>query len=201
MERMNRHHFLLRFARCAGAALVLLLPIAAAAEAEVDADEYAVYAGFLSGGPPIDRAAFPPDFADVWRARAVDRHTGVRRELDAGALRTIHRELGDIEPALLDDYRARSTVAAAVPKRLQEHGVRVLADDAEFPGVDPKERPSLGFGTLRFSRVGFNAVRDRALFHVYLAGGGPSLGYFVAMAKADDKWLLRKAALTEYIIH
>lgn len=198
---MNLHRLLLRFARCACAALGLLTPFAAAAEAEVDADEYAVYAGFLSGGPPAGRAAFPSDFADVWRARVVDRHTGVRHGLDAGALRALHREIGDIEPAMLDDYRRRSTVPAAVPKRLQAHGVRVVADDAELPGVDPKERPSLGFGTLRFSRVGFNAARDRALFHVYLAGGGPSLGYFVAMAKADGKWLLRKAALTEYIIH
>jgi len=192
---------LLHFARYACAAAALLTSVPALAEAEIDADEYAVLAGFLSGGPPVDRAAFPPDFADAWRARIVDRHTGVRRELDAGALRVLHRDLGDVEPAMLEDYRARSAMAAAVPKRLQEHGVRVRDDDAELPGVEPRERPSLSFGTLRFSRVGFNPARDRALFHVYLVGGGPSLGYFVAMTKAEGKWLLRKAALTEYIIH
>lgn len=170
------------------------------AEAEVGADEYRVYADFLRGGGPADASAYPPDFADIWRARDVDRRTGTRT-LDAGALRTIHRELGDIDPVTVEDYRARSLLPAAMPTRLSEAGVRVVADDAELPGIEPRLRSGLSFGTLRFSRVGFNAAGERALFHVFLVGGGPSLGYFVAMALVDGKWIVRGAALTDYRIH
>lgn len=189
-----------RFAHFVVAVAMLLSPLARAAEPEVDADEYRVYADFLSGGPPAHAAAFPMDFADVWRARAVDRRTGVRRELDAGALRAIHRELGDIGPDMLDDYRARNAVAAAIPQRLREHGVRIVGE-IELPGMEPKGPPGLGFGTLQFSRVGFDAAKGKALFHVFLAGGGPSLGWFVSMIRVDGKWAVRKAVLTEYLIH
>lgn len=185
---------------CLIASLVLLVPCARAAEMEVGTDEYRVYADFLAGGKPVDAAAYPPDFTDVWLSRLVDRRTGVRRDLDAGAMRVLHREFGDIEPAMLDDYRAKNTIPAVIPQRLQAHGVRVV-DDAELPGVDPQTRPSLGFGTLRFSRVGFNAARDRALFHVFVVGGGPSLGYFVSMTLSGGRWTLGKAALTDYLIH
>lgn len=67
--------------------------------------------------------------------------------------------------------------------------------------MDPKAAPGLGIGMLQFSRVGFDAAKQRALFHVFLAGGGPSLGWFVSMTRVDGKWAVRKAALTEYLIH
>lgn len=195
---MNQER-VLRFASVFVAFAMLLPAFAGAAELEVDADEYRVYADFLDGRP-ADLSAYPQDFGDVWRARAVDRRTGVRRELDAGALRAIHRELGDIAPEMLEDYRARNAVPAAIPQRLREHGVRVVGE-IELPGMDPKALPGIGIGTLQFSRVGFDAAKERVLFHVFLAGGGPSLGWFVSMGRVDGKWVVRKAALTEYLIH
>lgn len=190
-----------RFASVLAAVALLLPPFAGAAEPEVDAGEYRVYADFLNGRP-ADLSAYPQDFGDVWRARAVARRTGVRRELDAGALRAIHRELGEIAPEMLEDYRARNSVPASVPQRLREHGMRVVAEEPELPGELTGPRGlALGVGTLQFSRVGFDATKQRALLHVFLVGGGPSLGYFVSMSRVDGKWVVRKAALTDYLIH
>ncbi|OQA29922.1 MAG: hypothetical protein BWY57_03148 [Betaproteobacteria bacterium ADurb.Bin341] len=165
---------------------------------------------FFGNNPKKTAEAQPKFFADVRRARVVNGQTGNKGKLDDTAQQHLAREFGGLDPHLLADYRDKNTHPAMVRDKILVRNLYVLPDkDGASPTrtpfqqerLRPLDLPGLNSSIVQVSRIGFDAPKETALFHVFLVGGGPSTGHFVLMTRDGGPWEVRQAALTDYLIH
>lgn len=177
---------------------------------DLSADEYAVLTDFFRNNPKKTTEPPPRFFEDVRRVRVVNGQTGNKGKLDEATRQGLAREFGELDPHLVADYRDKNARPAIVRDRILVRNLYIQPDkDQPSPTrtpfqqerLRPLDLPGLNSSIVQVSRIGFDAPRKTALFHVFLFGGGPSTGHFVLMTRDDGPWQVRHAALTDYLIH
>lgn len=177
---------------------------------DLSADEYAVLTDFFRNTPKKTTEPPPRFFEDVRRARVVNGQTGKRGRLEETTRRGLAREFGELDPHLVLDYRDKNARPAIVRDKIMVRNLYIQAEkDQPSPTrtpfqqerLRPLDLPGLNSSIVQVSRIGFDAPRKTALFHVFLFGGGPSTGHFVLMTRDDGPWQVRHVALTDYLIH
>lgn len=186
-------------------ALMALPTWAAEVLPEIGDDEYRVLTDFFASEAP--KTKLPEQFDYVIKSRAIAERTGGTIALDELWLQRLNTHFGALDAGLIADYRARNTRPALIRKRIVVPHMTLVPDEERTAAPVMQERigslklPGLHSHFVRVSRIGFDATKEKALFHVSLTGGGPSTGYFVLMTQADGKWRYTNAVLTRYLIH
>lgn len=172
---------------------------------EISDEEYRVFSHFFamgnSGKPQ------PEHLYDMVKSRAVSRYTGSKVVLDEKWRQQLHQKFGEIETGLIEDYRAKNVRPALVRDKIAVRYMTIVAEEVRMlpelaqGKMRPLNLPGINSSIVRLSRVGFDARKETALFHVDLTGGGPSIGHFILMTKSGEQWLLKGMLMTRYIIH
>lgn len=177
---------------------------------EISADEYQAYTEFFEFDNTAEKIVFPDYFSDVQQARVVRGHTTDAGKLNPETIGRLKKEIGTIDPFLVEDYQRKNRSDYLIKDKILIHGLaidsgrnneRYAEKAARQEDLSPR-RPAIGFeSVVTLSRIGFDQEKKTALFYAANSGGGPSTGYFVLMTRSDGKWRVKKAVMDRFLIH
>lgn len=187
---------------------------------EVSAEEYAVYAAFLTSGGVTGGREEVPYLRETSRARSLYSITGIGAELPPQSLALLAQQCpepainADMASALGQDYARKRSQQVLVTDRLllQDLRIKALGQKEEYGGIltlrqtgQPElmgrlSRPSFD-DPLSVSRVGFSPDGNTALFYVSKLSTSPGTTYFVLMTRREGHWALCGALLREMRIY
>ncbi len=165
---------------------------------EVSAEDYEVYAGFMSWKAQAN-SALPPYFEDALSERSVLDRTSFPAGGDpvpAGLL----QDVGQSIRPLWNDLLHKNSKPRQVRDRIMVPYLNVVSE-VELRNRLGEEAPLTVYssGYLAFSIPGYDTQQTQALLYVGHSGN-PTTGYYVLMRKQDRQWTVQCAWMAQMLI-
>jgi hypothetical protein len=168
---------------------------------ELENLEYAVYSDFF-GTEKLPSFKLPQFFEHAIKARKIFEITITPKHLKQDESASFKKKFGKEISSSLKDFKKRNAKECLVKDKIMVSGMTIFRKEQRDSLLSKglSEVPSHVTGEyVSISRIGFNEVKDTALFYI-IWNGSAVTSYYVMMQKLKDKWMIVNVSMDNMII-